>query len=248
MKILGIIPARYDSSRFPGKPLAMIHGKPMIQRVYEQALKAGSLSYLVIATDDDRIVEAADKFGGKVVLTSKDHSSGTERCQEVVEKLKASGFQFDVVVNIQGDEPYIKPEQIDAVIECFSEKDVQIATLSKKIETIDELFNPNVNKVIVNQNQEAIYFSRHPIPYLKNIDNDKWFENHDYYKHIGIYAYRSSVLEEITALNATPLEIAESLEQLRWLENRYRIKVMETIHDCIAVDVPEDLSKFLNMS
>lgn len=248
MKILGIIPARYDSSRFPGKPLEMINGKPMIQRVYEQALKAGSLSDLVIATDDNRIVEAANKFGGKAVLTSKDHSSGTERCQEVVEKLKASGFQFDVVVNIQGDEPYIKPEQIDAVIECFSEKDVQIATLSKEIKTNDELFNPNVNKVIVNQNQEAIYFSRHPIPYLKNIEKDSWLEHHDYFKHIGIYAYRSFILEEITKLKPSSLEIAESLEQLRWLENGYRIKVLETIHDSIAVDVPEDLTKFLNMS
>jgi len=248
MKILGIIPARYDSTRFPGKPIAIINGKPMIQRVYKQASKSKTLSKVIVATDDIRIVEVVKQIDGEVMITSKDHKSGTERCNEVFEQLKKSNEVFDVIVNIQGDEPYIKPEQIDAVTDCFSNPNVQIATLKKKINTNDELFNPNVNKVIVDQNQEAIYFSRNPIPYLKNIEKDSWLENHDYYKHIGIYAYRSSILEEITKLKSSSLEIAESLEQLRWLENGYRIKVLETIYDSIAVDIPEDLSKFLNMS
>jgi len=248
MKILGIIPARYDSSRFPGKPLAIINGKAMIQRVYEQASKAKSISEVIVATDDERIFKAVQEFGGKVMITSKDHASGTERCQEIVASLKASNVFFDVIVNIQGDEPYIQPDQIDAATQCFNDQNVQIATLAKKINSQDELFNPNVNKVIVNQKSEAIYFSRHPIPYLKNVEKGRWHENHDYYKHIGIYAYRSLILEEITKLKATPLEKAESLEQLRWLENGYCITVKETIHDSIAVDVPEDLSKFINMT
>ncbi len=220
----------------------------MIQRVYEQASKAKSIYKVIVATDDDRISEAVLKFGGKVMLTSKDHTSGTERCQEVMSRFKASNEIYDVIVNIQGDEPYIQPDQIDAVTQCFEDQNVQIATLAKKINAQDELFNPNVNKIIVNQKNEAIYFSRHPIPYLKNTEKDKWLEVYDFYKHIGIYAYRSSVLEEITKLKATPLEKAESLEQLRWLENGYCITVQETVHDSIAVDVPEDLSKFINMS
>jgi len=246
MKILGIIPARYASSRFPGKPLAKINGKPMIQRVYEQSVKATSLSDLIVATDDKRIEKKVLDFGGKVMLTSTTHKSGTERCMEVIDELQADGNIFDVIINIQGDEPYINPKQIDQVASCFKSTDVQIATLIKKITTPEELFNPNVNKVIINKNHQAIYFRRQAIPFIQNSDKQGWIRKHDFYKHIGIYAYRTNILKEITKLDITPLEKAESLEQLRWLENGYKITVSETDMESYAVDTPDDLLKFLN--
>ncbi|MEZ5083598.1 MAG: 3-deoxy-manno-octulosonate cytidylyltransferase [Bacteroidales bacterium] len=248
MKSLGVIPARFASTRFPGKPLAMIQGKPMIQRVYEQAQKTTFLSEIYVATDDERIEKAVLGFGGKVKMTSTAHQSGTDRCAEVLECMEKEGKLFDIVVNIQGDEPSINPGQIDIVIESFEDPSVDISTLAKKIESLEELFNSNVIKVIKNQLNNAIYFSRHPIPYQQNIDKAKWLEGFDYFKHIGIYAFRSGILKSITNLNRSSLEISESLEQLRWIENGYAIRIEETIFESIAVDTPEDLSKFSNIS
>lgn len=238
MNYIGIIPARYASTRFPGKPLAVIGGKSMIQRVYEQALKANLLSYVVVATDDNRIKKHVQSFGGKVIMTSHLHKSGTERCNEVIEILKE---KYDVVVNIQGDEPFINPGQIDKLVSCFSEKNVEIATLVKKIDSSSELFNTNVVKAIINHEKQAIYFSRNPIPYYRGKEQNVWKENHEYYKHIGIYAYKTETLKVITKLKQSPLEIAESLEQLRWIENGIKIKIEFTNIDIVGIDTPEDI-------
>lgn len=239
MKALGIIPARYASTRFPGKPLIEIQGKSMIQRVYEQALKASSLTKVVIATDDERIAQAAGSFGGDFVMTGNTHQSGTDRCAEVARRFA----DFDIVINIQGDEPFINPKQIDLLVSCFEEANVQLATLIKKIHTEEELFNNNIPKVVINSKQEAIYFSRHTIPYIRNADKDKWLNVHQFYKHIGIYGYTTSALLEITKLLPSSLEMAESLEQLRWIENGYTIQTRITAIETIAIDTPEDLDK-----
>jgi 3-deoxy-manno-octulosonate cytidylyltransferase (CMP-KDO synthetase) len=239
-KIVGIIPARYASTRFPGKPLIDIGGKTMIQRVYEQSKKSQSLADVVVATDDERIEKHVLSFGGKVVITSSNHQSGTDRCFEAIEKFDTTA---DVVINIQGDEPFIHPEQIDIAAKCFSDKNVLIATLAKKISASADLFNPNVPKVIIDKQGNAIYFSRHPLPYLRGKDNAEWHTLHTYYKHIGLYAYRKDVLSQITALKQSALELAESLEQLRWLENGYKIKVEITDYESVAIDAPEDLKK-----
>ncbi len=247
MKFFGIIPARYASMRFPGKPLALINGKPMIQRVYEQASKAGVLSEIYVATDDQRIADTINELGGKVFMTSSSHQSGTERCNEVAEKLLKTGKinTRDIIINIQCDEPFLHPEQISTVISCFDNKDVQISTLVKKIQTTDELLNKNVVKVILNKYKQAIYFSRQPIPMIRGKPEDQWISQYDYYKHIGIYAYRTNVLQEITRLDVSLLEKAESLEQLRWIEHGYRIHANITQFDSQAVDTPADLSKFI---
>jgi len=247
MRIAGIIPARFASTRFPGKPLAMVAGKPMIQRVYEQSVKAVSLNDVFVATDDSRIEKAVSGFGGSVIMTSEKHKSGTDRCMEAVEKLELAGKIFDAVINIQGYEPFIEPESIETVAGLFSDTDVQIATLAKEIARIEDLFNPNVNKVIIDKQGNAIYFSRHPIPFMKDRDQSAWIENHTYLKHLGIYGYRTSVLRQITRLGISGLEKAESLEQLRWIENGYRIRVGISRFDSIAVDTPEDLLKLLNI-
>lgn len=239
MKILGIIPARYASTRFPGKPLVEIHGKSMLQRVYEQAAKCTALSKVIVATDDERIMEHVLHFGGFCMMTSSDHQSGTDRCAEVA----AVHPEYDVVINIQGDEPYIDPEQIGKVAACFNSPKIELATLIKKIVNLDELNNPNSPKVIVNKLSEAIYFSRTPIPYLREFPQNEWLERFTYYKHIGIYGYRADVLKKLTVLPVSSLEKAEKLEQLRWLENGYRITVAETELETHAVDVPEDLKK-----
>lgn len=246
MKIAGIIPARYTSSRFPGKPLALIHNKPMILHVYEQASKADLLDDLIVATDDSRIEKVVKDFGGKVMMTEPTHSSGTERCAEIQKTLKHTGNLFDVIINIQGDEPFIDPKQIDLVASCFNEGKVQIATLAKKIENEKELFDPNVVKIIIDINDKAIYFSRQTLPYIRGQKMENWIQSSAHYKHIGIYGYQSAILEEIVPLKKTPLEDAESLEQLRWIENGYSIKVKETSIESYAVDVPEDLLKFSN--
>lgn len=247
MKVLGIIPARYASTRFPGKPLAIIHGKTMIQRVYEQVKKSSAVSEAVVATDDHRIEEQVLSFGGKVVMTSDTHRTGTDRCLEAAKKImQQSGIDYDVTINIQGDEPFIDPSQIDKVASCFLKPEVQIATLVKKLFMQDELFNPNIIKVVVDKNNRALYFSRSPIPYLRGKEPSEWLNNHNYYKHIGIYAYRSEVHVRIALLAPSPLEIAESLEQLRWLQNGYSIHVEYTEHESISVDTPEDLSKLIN--
>jgi 3-deoxy-manno-octulosonate cytidylyltransferase (CMP-KDO synthetase) len=242
MKILGIVPARYNSTRFPGKPLADINGKTMIQRVYEQASKSTQLSKVIIATDDERIYNHVVKdFGGVATMTSPQHQSGTDRCAEIVSN--DSSNAWDVVVNIQGDEPYIQPEQIDLLCSLFSSAETQIATLVKKISSTDELFNHNNVKAILNLRKEAIYFSRSPIPYNKNFPEHDWLKYSTYYKHIGIYGYRTEILKTISALPKTNLEITESLEQLRWIENGYTIKAEITLQESIAIDTPDDLKK-----
>ncbi len=243
MNILGIIPARYASTRFPGKPLAIINGKPMIQRVYEQCMKAGSIDEVVVATDDKRIEKAVAGFNGNVVTTASTHKSGTERCNEVVNKYKTQGKSFDVVINIQGDEPYIEPSQIDLVASCFSDNKVEIGTLIKKIENPEELFDPNVVKVITGNDGTAIYFSRQAIPFIRGIEKGEWLSHYNFFKHIGIYAYRTEVLIAIAGLAPTPLEKAESLEQLRWLENNYKIKTVESSFESLSVDTPDDIRK-----
>jgi 3-deoxy-manno-octulosonate cytidylyltransferase (CMP-KDO synthetase) len=247
MKILGIIPARYASSRFPGKPLAEIMGKPMIRRVYEQALQCPLLDELVIATDDKRIVDCVHSFNGNVLLTSETLNSGTERCHAVVESL-AGDAGFGAVINIQGDEPFIDPEQISELAGLIGEKDVHIGTLVKKITGTKDLTDPNVVKVVFDKNYRALYFSRQPIPYLRGYGITEWHRERNYYKHIGIYGYRTEILREITHLPVSPLEKAESLEQLRWVENGYAIRVRETDYDSIAIDTPADLLKITNIS
>ena len=215
MKILGIIPARFASTRFPGKPLIDLAGKTMIQRVYEQAKMASSLTEVVVATDDQRIFDVVELFGGKAIFTSDKHQSGTDRCAEVAEKMSG----FDAVINIQGDEPLINPIQIDLVASCFDNDQTQLATLVKIIKSEEELLNFNTPKVILNKNLEAIYFSRQVIPYLKNIDTKNYLQHHTFYKHVGIYGYKTETLLKIAKLPIGNLEKAEILEQLRWIEN-----------------------------
>ncbi len=242
--ILGLIPARFGSTRFPGKPLADIGGKSMIQRVYEQARK--ELKYVYVATDDERIEKAVLKFGGKVVMTSEDHQSGTDRCAEALQKVKQlEKTDFYAVMNIQGDEPFISPEQIGLVAKCFNQIETQLATLVKPIKHTEDLFNPNKPKVVVSKDKKALYFSRSPIPYFRSEDEKDWIDKHQYYNHIGLYGYRSDVLMEITRLPLGQLELAESLEQLRWLENGYSIRVEETNEQAVAIDTPQDLEKLL---
>jgi len=238
----GIIPARFGSSRFPGKPLALIGSKSMIQRVCEQA--ARSLALVYVATDDKRIFDAVRNFGGKAIMTSPDHMSGTDRCEEAAEAVSSeTGVDIDVIVNIQGDEPFIRPEQINMLMNCFSDRRVEIATLVRKVEKGEDIFNPNQPKVVLNSEGDAIYFSRSAIPYLRDTDKDKWTENHTYYKHIGLYAYRRDVLKKLTSLPRTPLEISESLEQLRWIENGFRIRTAVTPWESIGIDTPDDLER-----
>jgi 3-deoxy-manno-octulosonate cytidylyltransferase (CMP-KDO synthetase) len=239
MKILGIIPARYASSRFPGKPLVDIAGKSMIRRVYEQVKKCDDVAEAIVATDDDRILDHVQAFGGVAVMTADDHQSGTDRCAEVA-RLHP---EYDVIINIQGDEPYINPEQIAKLAACFADAGTQIATLIKKIVTNEELFNYNSPKVIINKLSEAIYFSRATLPHIRACEPHNWLKCHTYFKHIGIYGYRADVLQQITKLHVSGLEKAESLEQLRWIENGYRIKVAETELETHSVDVPADLEK-----
>ncbi|HIZ27554.1 MAG TPA: 3-deoxy-manno-octulosonate cytidylyltransferase [Candidatus Barnesiella merdipullorum] len=241
MKFIGIIPARYASTRFPGKPLADMKGKYMIQRVYEQASKV--LDRVCVATDDDRIFNAVQSFGGQVVMTSTLHRSGTDRCFEAYTNL---GGHEDVVINIQGDEPFIKPEQIESLIACFDSPQTQIATLVRPFEATEgyeALANPNSPKVVMNERHEALYFSRSVIPYLRGVEPAEWLARHTYYKHIGMYGYRADVLAQITRLPQSSLELAESLEQLRWLQNGYTIKVGITTQETIGIDTPADLQK-----
>lgn len=241
MKFIGIIPARYASTRFPGKPLAMLGGKSVIQRVYEQVY--GILDDVYVATDDIRIQAAVKAFGGKVVMTAINHTSGTDRCYEAYTSI---GGNFDVVVNIQGDEPFIQPSQLQAIKACFEDTTTQIATLVKPFtcgDAFEDLLNINSPKVVVDKNMNALYFSRSIIPYQRNADQKEWIKNHTYYKHIGIYAYLTQVLKEITALPQSPLELSESLEQLRWLENGYTIKVGISAVETIGIDTPQDLER-----
>ncbi|MDR1783622.1 MAG: 3-deoxy-manno-octulosonate cytidylyltransferase, partial [Dysgonamonadaceae bacterium] len=239
MKFLGVIPARYASTRFPGKPLADMAGKPMLQRVYERV--SGLFDKTVVATDDERIFDAVTRFGGEVVMTSPEHRSGTDRCYEAALKV---GGGYDAIVNVQGDEPFIKPTQIELLKSCFDERDTQIATLVKPFSPdadFETLFNPNSPKVVLNSRNEAIYFSRSIIPYIRGKEHTEWLKSAVFYKHIGIYAFRSEILAEITALPQSTLEKAESLEQLRWIEYGYAIKCGITDEETIGIDTPEDL-------
>lgn len=241
MKYIGIIPARYASTRFPAKPLALLGQKPVIQWVYEQV--TGTLDEAYVATDDERIEAAVKAFGGKVVMTSVHHKSGTDRCYEAFQKV---GQGYDVVVNIQGDEPFIQRSQLEAIKACFADKATQIATLVKPFTVADgqaALENANSPKVVVDKRMNALYFSRSIIPYQRNREKKDWLEGHTYYKHIGLYAYRAEVLKEITSLPQSSLELAESLEQLRWLENGYSIKVGISDVETIGIDTPQDLAR-----
>lgn len=239
LKFIGIIPARYASTRFPGKPLADICGKLMIERVYNQACK--ELDDVVVATDDQRIADAVKAFGGNVVMTSNEHRSGTDRCYEAYRNICSNA---DVVINIQGDEPFIDPTQIASIKECFDSEETQIATLVRKFEPskgFDALFDSNTPKVVMDSNMNAIYFSRSIIPYVRNSEWKEWVNNATFYTHVGMYAYRARVLGEITKLPQSSLELAESLEQLRWIENGYKIKVGITDCPTIGIDTPADL-------
>lgn len=247
MNFVGIIPARYASTRFPGKPLAKLGGKTVIERVYRQVSKV--LDYVYIATDSEQIFNTVISFGGNAIMTSPNHKSGTDRVEEAVNK---TGKKFDVVVNIQGDEPFIHESQIKTICECFDDPQTMIATLGRPFsnnDTIAELENPNSPKIVCDNNNFAMYFSRSIIPYIRNVEKQEWLNSFNYLKHIGLYAYRRNVLSEITQLKQSSLEIAESLEQLRWLQNGYKIKVGITEIETIGIDTPEDLQKaeeFLN--
>ena len=245
MNFIGIIPARYASTRFPGKPLADMKGKYMIQRVYEQVRLV--LDHVYVATDDIRIYDAVTSFGGMAVMTSDEHKSGTDRCYEAYTKI---GGTSDIVINIQGDEPFIKPEQIESIMACFDSPNTQIATLVRAFEECEgweALSNPNSPKVVLNDNSEAMLFSRSVIPYIRGCEPDEWLKRHTFYKHIGMYAYRSDVLGEITRLPQSSLELSESLEQLRWLQNGYKIKVGITTQETVGIDTPEDMITALTL-
>ncbi len=241
MKFIAIIPARYASTRFPGKPLAVLGGKTVIQRVYEQVSRA--IGNALVATDDERILKHVESFGGKAVMTGSHHRSGTDRCWEAYMK---NGGNEDIIINVQGDEPFIQPEQIEAIMQCFDDESTEIATLVKPFEQegcYADLENPNKVKVVTDANMNALYFSRSVIPYLRGVDKELWPSRHQFYTHLGMYAYRAEVLRRVTQLSLSPLELSESLEQLRWLENGIRIKLGITPHSSIGIDTPEDLER-----
>ncbi|MBI3509390.1 MAG: 3-deoxy-manno-octulosonate cytidylyltransferase [Bacteroidetes bacterium] len=240
MKIIGIIPARYASTRFPGKPLAVIDGKTMIARVATQAMKSKKLSEVVVATDDARIAEEVEKNNFRFVMTSASHRSGTDRCAEAAEIM---GGVFDAVINIQGDEPFIRHEQIDLLASLFEDEKVQIGTLVKKLSDDADLDDANVMKVVLDHENNGMYFSRSPIPFVRGEEKKNWPQKHFFYKHIGIYGYRADVLQKLAKLSPGKLELAESLEQLRWLENGFKIKTAFTEMETISIDTPEDLQK-----
>lgn len=236
MKVIGIIPARYASSRFPGKPLAVLGGKCVIARVVEQV--DAVLDAVYVATDDERIYNTVTAMGANAVMTSPDHQSGTDRIAEALDKI---GGNFDVVVNIQGDEPFIQKSQIETVVACFNDADTQIATLGKPFATLEEAKNPNSPKILLDNRNYAMYFTRALAPYIRGKEESEWITVYPFLKHIGLYAYRSDVLQEITKLPQSPLELAEGLEQLRWLQNGYKVKVGLTDVETVGIDTPEDL-------
>lgn len=242
MNFIGIIPARYASTRFPGKPLVDIGGKPMVQRVYEQVSQV--LDNVYVATDNKKIEDVVNAFGGNVVMTSNEHRSGTDRCKEAYQKIVSEeGMEFDVVINIQGDEPFINPKQINSLISCFKEEEVDIATLVKEIKSEEDLFDTNKVKVVKTISGKALYFSRHTIPYQRDVEKSKWLLSQKYFKHIGMYAYKTSVLMSIANIKPGDLEKSESLEQLRWLENDITIMTAETDYESVGIDTPEDIAK-----
>ena len=238
MTFTAIIPARYASTRFPGKPLAVLGGKTVIQRVYEQVKSV--LSDVYVATDDERIFSCVESFGGKAVMTRKDHQSGTDRIQEAVEK---TATQADVIINVQGDEPFIQPSQIQTLMQLFDDPTTQIGTLGKLFESMEAVENPNSPKIVTDMKGFALYFSRSVIPYIRGKERQDWFSEYPFLKHLGVYAYRREVLSEVTKLPQSSLEKAESLEQLRWLQNGYRIRVGMTDVETVGIDTPEDLQR-----
>ena len=238
MKFIGIIPARYSSSRFPGKPLAILGGKPVIEHVYRQV--SSVMEDVFVATDDHRIYDAVEAFGGKAIMTRSDHKSGTDRICEALEKV---GGSFDVVINIQGDEPFIQKSQLETVMQCFDDPRTQIATLGKPFESMEAVENPNSPKIVLDNDGYALYFSRSVIPFVRGKEHEEWLSHFPYLKHIGLYAYRTEVLREVSKLPQSTLELAESLEQLRWLQNGYKIKVGLTDVETIGIDTPEDLQR-----
>lgn len=238
MKFIGIIPARYASTRFPGKPLALLGGKPVIQHVYEKV--AAVLETAYVATDDERIYDVVKSFGGQVVMTRTDHKSGTDRIEEAIEKI---GGEWDVVVNVQGDEPFVAKSQLDTICHCFDDPTTQIATLGKPFESMEAVQNPNSPKIVVDNMGFAMYFSRSIIPYVRGKEKSSWLTHYPFLKHLGIYAYRKDVLRQITQLPQSSLEIAESLEQLRWLQNGFKIKVGTTDVETVGIDTPQDLER-----
>ena len=251
MKFMAVIPARYASTRFPGKPLAMLGGKTVIQRVYEQVSTV--LDEVYVATDDERIRQAVEAFGGRAVMTRTDHKSGTDRIEEAVEKIEEqshlspltshhSNFA-DVIINVQGDEPFIQPSQVRTLMELFDDPQTQIGTLGKRFDSMEAVLNPNSPKIVCDRRGFALYFSRSVIPYVRGKQQSEWIDCYPYLKHLGIYAYRREVLNEVTRLPQSPLELAESLEQLRWLENGYRIRVGLTDVETVGIDTPEDLQR-----
>ena len=238
MKFIGIIPARYASTRFPGKPLALLGGKPVIQHVYEKV--AAVLEAAYVATDDERIYDAVKSFGGQVVMTRTDHKSGTDRIEEAIEKI---GGEWDVVVNVQGDEPFVAKSQLDTICHCFDDPTTQIATLGKPFESMEAVQKPNSPKIVVDNMGFAMYFSRSVIPYVRGKEESSWLTHYPFLKHLGIYAYRKDVLRQVTQLPQSSLEIAESLEQLRWLQNGFKIKVGTTDVETVGIDTPQDLER-----
>ena len=238
----GIIPARYASKRFPGKPLAMIGDKTMVQRVYDRV--KSSVDSVYVATDDKRIFEEVQKFGGSAIMTSPEHLSGTDRCAEAADLImEQTGKRIDIIINIQGDEPFVRTEQIELLKSCFTRKDVEIATLVRETSPGEDIFNPNQPKVILDSEGNAIYFSRTAIPFIRDSEPQEWSEKHVFYKHVGLYAYRTDVLKRITNLPVSALEKAESLEQNRWIENGFRIRTAVTKWESIGIDTPDDLKR-----
>jgi 3-deoxy-manno-octulosonate cytidylyltransferase (CMP-KDO synthetase) len=242
--IIGIIPARYASTRYPGKPLIDIQGKSMIQRVYERSTKSTSLSKVIVATDDQRIFDHVFTFGGEAVMTAQEHPSGTDRCWDALQQLKED---YQYVINIQGDEPFVEPQQIDELAAILKDGSVELATQMIPVSTYEMLFDKGEVKIVLNQNNEALYFSRMVIPFIKGVDEKEWHKHHTYYRHVGMYAYRKDILEKITKLAVSSLEKAESLEQLRWLENGFKIKCVPTKYESHCIDTPEDVVKVLRL-
>ena len=242
--IVGIIPARYASSRFPGKPLIDIQGKSMIQRVYQQAAKSKLLHKVVVATDDEKIFNHVKIFGGEVVMTATDHPSGTDRCWDALQQLEED---YQYVINIQGDEPFIEPEQIDELAAILKDDTTELATQMIAVDNYEMLFDKGEVKIVLNKNNEALYFSRVVIPFIKGVDEKEWHQHHQYFRHVGMYAYRKDILDKITKLPVSSLEKAESLEQLRWIENGFIIKCVITKYESHCIDTPEDVEKVLRL-
>ena len=244
MTVLAIIPARYASTRFPGKPLAELGGESIISRVYHRVCRTEGIEDVLIATDDESICDHAESFAedGAVMMTSDQHRSGTDRCGEAMQRLERQGYRYDIILNVQGDEPFVDPAQLETLIGCFNDPNVQIATLATRITKTDELLSPNNVKVVRATDGRALYFSRQPLPYRRDIDPECWLDEGEYLKHVGIYAFRSDVLPELCRLEVSPLEKAEKLEQLRWMEAGYPIHVALTDHANIGIDTPDDLA------